>query len=241
MHAVESEMLCSNLLPTKVPYFNAPIYLSNKTQIGKVDEILGPINEVFFTVKMDAGMTAASFKKDDKVYIGGDKLLPIERFLPKPKAAGGKVESASLPRTPFVLDPPSDTSALTYCIPCSLAQSAAVVVVVPVAAVVHPGAGVAFPVGAEVGVALVRRAVAAPLAAVGVRLAGGAALVEEAEAVRRGAGVATKRTSTAGIRSLFFSIGVLLGQGGLRESVGGGGGAGGSAGGSSQSESVRES
>jgi H/ACA ribonucleoprotein complex subunit 1 len=95
MHAVESEMLCSNLLPTKVPYFNAPIYLSNKTQIGKVDEILGPINEVFFTVKMDAGMTAASFKKDDKVYIGGDKLLPIERFLPKPKAAGGKVESAS--------------------------------------------------------------------------------------------------------------------------------------------------
>lgn len=93
MHAVESEMLCSNLLPSKVPYFNAPIYLSNKTQIGKVDEILGPINEVFFTVKMDAGMTAASFKKDDKVYIGGDKLLPIERFLPKPKAAGGKVES----------------------------------------------------------------------------------------------------------------------------------------------------
>lgn len=95
MHAVESEMLCSNLLPSKVPYFNAPIYLSNKTQIGKVDEILGPINEVFFTVKMDAGMTAASFKKDDKVYIGGDKLLPIERFLPKPKAAGGKVESES--------------------------------------------------------------------------------------------------------------------------------------------------
>lgn len=29
----------------KIPYFNAPIYLSNKTQIGKVDEIFGPINE----------------------------------------------------------------------------------------------------------------------------------------------------------------------------------------------------
>jgi H/ACA ribonucleoprotein complex subunit 1 len=80
-------------MPSKVPYFNAPIYLANKTQIGKVDEILGPINEVYFTVKMQDGMVATSFKKDDKVYIGGDKLLPIERFLPKPKVAGGEVKS----------------------------------------------------------------------------------------------------------------------------------------------------
>jgi H/ACA ribonucleoprotein complex subunit 1 len=83
-------MLCSLTAPTKIPYFNAPIYLSNKTQIGKVDEILGPINEVYFTVKMEQGMQASSFKKEDKVYIGGDKLLPIERFLPKPKVPGGE-------------------------------------------------------------------------------------------------------------------------------------------------------
>lgn len=89
MHAVEDEMLCSSLMADKVPYFNAPIYLQNKSVIGKVDEILGPINEVFFSIKMDAGMVASSFKKGDKVYIGGDKLLPIERFLPKPKVAGG--------------------------------------------------------------------------------------------------------------------------------------------------------
>lgn len=89
MHAVEDEMLCSSLMPDKVPYFNAPIYLQNKSVIGKVDEILGPINEVYFSVKMGEGMVASSFKKGDKVYIGGDKLLPIERFLPKPKVAGG--------------------------------------------------------------------------------------------------------------------------------------------------------
>lgn len=29
----------------KVPYFNAPIYLKNKEQIGKVDEIFGPIKD----------------------------------------------------------------------------------------------------------------------------------------------------------------------------------------------------
>ena len=90
MHPVESEMLCSLVTPTRIPYFNAPIYLENKTQIGKVDEILGPINEVFFTVKMESGMVASSFKKEDKVYIGGDKLLPIERFLPKPKGTTEK-------------------------------------------------------------------------------------------------------------------------------------------------------
>jgi H/ACA ribonucleoprotein complex subunit 1 len=88
MHAVEDEMLCTSLVSDKVPYFNAPIYLQNKSVIGKVDEILGPINEVYFSVKMGEGMVATSFKKGDKVYIGSDKLLPIERFLPKPKVTG---------------------------------------------------------------------------------------------------------------------------------------------------------
>ncbi|KAI8142194.1 Gar1/Naf1 RNA binding region-domain-containing protein [Fennellomyces sp. T-0311] len=85
MHACEGEMVCKSINP-KIPYFNAPIFLENKAQIGKVDEILGPLNEVYFTVKMQEGMQATSFKQDDKVYIGTDRLLPLERFLPKPKA-----------------------------------------------------------------------------------------------------------------------------------------------------------
>lgn len=89
VHAVEDEMFCSSTMADRVPYFNAPIYLQNKSQIGKVDEILGPINEVYFSVKMGEGMVASSFKRGDKVYIAGDKLLPIERFLPKPKVIGG--------------------------------------------------------------------------------------------------------------------------------------------------------
>ncbi|KAG7452766.1 uncharacterized protein BT62DRAFT_25666 [Guyanagaster necrorhizus] len=101
VHAVEDEMLCSSLLPDKVPYFNAPIYLQNKSVIGKVDEILGPINEVYFSIKMGEGMVANSFKKGDKVYIGGDKLLPIERFLPKPKVAGGVTSKPMLSVEPM--------------------------------------------------------------------------------------------------------------------------------------------
>lgn len=63
-----------------VPYFNAGAYLDNKTKIGKIDEILGPINGVMFTVKPDSGVNASSFQNGDKVFIGTQKLLPLSRF-----------------------------------------------------------------------------------------------------------------------------------------------------------------
>ncbi|GAV51732.1 hypothetical protein ZYGR_0AF02030 [Zygosaccharomyces rouxii] len=87
VHPCEGDIVCKSI-NTKIPYFNAPIYLENKTQVGKVDEILGPMNEVYFTIKCTEGVHATSFKDGDKFYIGPDKLLPIERFLPKPKVAG---------------------------------------------------------------------------------------------------------------------------------------------------------
>jgi len=45
VHATEGEMVCKST-HEKIPYFNAPIYLQNKEQIGKVEEVLGPIKEV---------------------------------------------------------------------------------------------------------------------------------------------------------------------------------------------------
>lgn len=54
LHATEGEMVCESN-NVKIPYFNAPIYLENKTSIGKVDEILGPLNQVFFTIKPQEG------------------------------------------------------------------------------------------------------------------------------------------------------------------------------------------
>lgn len=44
LHACEGDAV-TKLTNEKIPFFNAPIYLQNKTQIGKVDEIFGPINE----------------------------------------------------------------------------------------------------------------------------------------------------------------------------------------------------
>ncbi|GKT82808.1 H/ACA ribonucleoprotein complex subunit 1 [Colletotrichum tofieldiae] len=84
MHACEGEMVCESINP-KVPHFNAQIFLENKTAVGKIDEVLGPINQVYFTIKPSEGIQATSFKEGDKFYIGSEKLLPLEKFLPKPK------------------------------------------------------------------------------------------------------------------------------------------------------------
>ncbi|PNP37181.1 H/ACA ribonucleoprotein complex subunit 1 [Trichoderma gamsii] len=88
IHACEGEMVCESINP-KVPHFNAQIFLENKTAVGKVDEVLGPINQVFFTIKPSEGIQAASFKEGDKFYIAPEKLLPLEKFLPKPKPPPG--------------------------------------------------------------------------------------------------------------------------------------------------------
>ncbi|KAF2803208.1 Gar1-domain-containing protein, partial [Mytilinidion resinicola] len=88
VHACEGEIVCESI-NVKIPYFNAPIYLENKTPIGKVDEILGPLNKVYFTIKPQEGIQAESFKNGDKFFIGGDKLLPLDKFLPKPKPPPG--------------------------------------------------------------------------------------------------------------------------------------------------------
>lgn len=93
LHNAESEMVCKSTAE-KIPYFNAPIYLENKQKVGKIEEVLGPINEVFFTIKPDDGIESASFEKESKFYIDPTKLLDPQRFLdqekPKPKGTGGK-------------------------------------------------------------------------------------------------------------------------------------------------------
>ena len=81
LHDCEQELVCKlTQSESKIPYFNAGIYLQNKRKVGKVDEIFGPINQVMFTIKMDPGIVAKSFQMDDMVYISTDKLLPLTRF-----------------------------------------------------------------------------------------------------------------------------------------------------------------
>lgn len=55
--------------------------------VGKVEEIFGPINASYFTVKLAEGVVATSYAAGDKFYIAPDKLLPMERFLQPEKCA----------------------------------------------------------------------------------------------------------------------------------------------------------
>ena len=83
LHGAEEEMVC-RLTNVMIP--------ENKSKIGKVEEVFGPINKVYFTIKPDSGVKATSFEPEDKVFIGTDKLLPLSRFTNEgaKKSGGGK-------------------------------------------------------------------------------------------------------------------------------------------------------
>ncbi|KAH8583956.1 small nucleolar RNP [Cryptosporidium sp. chipmunk genotype I] len=87
LHSSEHELVCKSFLKDQVPYFNGRIFLENKEEIGKVDEILGPINTYFFSIKMSSGVKAESFSTGTKIFIDSQQLLPISRFLPKPSGS----------------------------------------------------------------------------------------------------------------------------------------------------------
>lgn len=62
----EGDLVCKVQIED-VPYFNAPIYLENKEQIGKIDEIFGTLRDYFVTIKLSDNMKASSFTQLQKV------------------------------------------------------------------------------------------------------------------------------------------------------------------------------
>lgn len=88
LHPCEGDLVCK-CTNEKIPYFNAPVYLENKSQIGKVDDIFGPMTDFYFSVKINTDMKASSFQKNQKFFINPMKLLPLARFLPKPPGQKG--------------------------------------------------------------------------------------------------------------------------------------------------------
>ncbi len=45
MHPCQEYVVVKHTLQDRVPIFNRPIYLENKTKIGVIDDVFGPINE----------------------------------------------------------------------------------------------------------------------------------------------------------------------------------------------------
>lgn len=92
-HTCQEDLVIKSGLEQQVPYFNAPIYLENKQQVGKLDEIFGPIKDYYVSVKLSDTCKAKSFDSGATFFIDPAKLLPLSRFLPQPpgtKKIGGR-------------------------------------------------------------------------------------------------------------------------------------------------------
>lgn len=62
MHPCEDDIVCKcTTEENKVPYFNAPVYLENKEQIGKVDEIFGQLRDFVSLVSKKMGFIKVFF------------------------------------------------------------------------------------------------------------------------------------------------------------------------------------
>lgn len=87
--AEDNTLLCKSTVD-RVPYFNKPATLESGGEIGKIDEILGPINDFYFSIQCIEGVKPKSLKEGTDVYIGQNFLLPLSRFTdPKPATRGG--------------------------------------------------------------------------------------------------------------------------------------------------------
>ncbi|XP_057511563.1 putative H/ACA ribonucleoprotein complex subunit 1-like protein 1 [Actinidia eriantha] len=84
LHAWEEEAV-TKLTNEKVPYLNAPIYLQNMTQMGRVDEIFGPVSEPFMSFRCVTCVVCFSYSAGDKFYMDPAKLLLLSRILPQPQ------------------------------------------------------------------------------------------------------------------------------------------------------------
>lgn len=67
-YACQDDLVCKVTIED-VPYFNAPIFLENKEQIGKIDEIFGNLRDYYVSIKLGDNMKASSFKSQQKVCI----------------------------------------------------------------------------------------------------------------------------------------------------------------------------
>lgn len=88
----KNDLVVKSELKDLVPYFNGRIFLENREEIGKVDEILGPIHEYFYSVKLKEGITVHSFAPDTKFFINSEQTLPMSRFMPETEKQGENQE-----------------------------------------------------------------------------------------------------------------------------------------------------
>lgn len=76
------DLLVLKLEHKDIPYPNSPVMFKRK-QIGKVDEIFGPVGDVYVSVRPDPGTKISNFSVEAKFEGYKDRFIPSSRFLPR--------------------------------------------------------------------------------------------------------------------------------------------------------------
>lgn len=92
MHAADGELLFSVTQANKVPRFNAFIYTQQKAKIGKIEEILGSVDDVMFSAKPADGVQASSLDENTTAWIAPSQINGMRQFTdpPPPRGRGGR-------------------------------------------------------------------------------------------------------------------------------------------------------
>ena len=88
-NTIENDLICCSVLEKRVPLLMRSIYMENKTLIGKVDDVFGPVTAPGIAIKPADGVKGASFKVGDKVYADPMELRDITFFMPRPARGKG--------------------------------------------------------------------------------------------------------------------------------------------------------
>lgn len=75
------EQLVVKLVAKDIPYPNSAVLDSSSRAIGKVDEVLGRIDDVHVTVKLNG--PAGESREGEMMFSYVDKFIPRKRFLPR--------------------------------------------------------------------------------------------------------------------------------------------------------------
>lgn len=87
LHPSEATVVCQITLKQKLPFPSAMIYLGENQKVGRVDEVLGPLDDVYISIKLDNGVLPSSLAPGTKIFTTGDKIMPSSRVTdPKTKS-----------------------------------------------------------------------------------------------------------------------------------------------------------
>ncbi|CAH8611951.1 unnamed protein product [Heterobilharzia americana] len=87
-HPCQEDIVCK-ITSEKIPYSNAPVYLENKEEVGKIDEIFGPVKDAYFSIKLSDTIKNKSFKEGVKFFMDPAKFLTLDRVL-NPNSSRGR-------------------------------------------------------------------------------------------------------------------------------------------------------